>query len=260
MRDMERRCAGTVVATGLAGGEIGEDLRDDFGSFDARDDVQRAATHATVFDIDAEDSLEPLHPAHGRTTRLRAQSDLSARRRVHGGDFETIGPLVEQAASYHVDHAVLTVGGNRRRERTHELRGREPQAGGWGLRGGIRGLHVHAGRDRADGPGPHARRSGEACARGRRADNAGGRNRAREHSQRASARAHRTGACGCVDVCTDGRRRCGPGMFTGAGDDSQAVGVRSRVGLPLVNIVVVSARLFTASPTGSAVPPSVTPS
>ena len=66
---MERRCAGTVVATGLAGGEIGEDLLDDFGSFDARDDAQRAATHATVFDIDAEDSLEPLHPAHGRTTR-----------------------------------------------------------------------------------------------------------------------------------------------------------------------------------------------
>ena len=30
----------------------------------------------------------------------------------HGDDFETIGPLaVEQIASYHVDHAVLTVGG-----------------------------------------------------------------------------------------------------------------------------------------------------
>ena len=69
LRDMERRCAGTVVATGLAGGEMGEDLLDDLGSFDARDDAQRAATHPTAFDIDAEDSLEPLHPAHGRTTR-----------------------------------------------------------------------------------------------------------------------------------------------------------------------------------------------
>ena len=43
--------------------------------------------------------------------RFRAQPGLSARRRVHGDDFETIDPLVEQVASYHVDHAVLTVGG-----------------------------------------------------------------------------------------------------------------------------------------------------
>ena len=36
---------------------------------DARDDAQRAATHATVLDVDVEDSLEPLHPAHRRGTR-----------------------------------------------------------------------------------------------------------------------------------------------------------------------------------------------
>ena len=32
LRDMERRCAGAVVATGLAGGEMGEDLVDDLAS------------------------------------------------------------------------------------------------------------------------------------------------------------------------------------------------------------------------------------
>ena len=41
---MQRRCAGAVVATGLAGGEMGEDLVDDLGRVDARDDAQRAAT------------------------------------------------------------------------------------------------------------------------------------------------------------------------------------------------------------------------
>ena len=56
---------------------MGEDLVDDLGRVDARDDAQRAATHkkktvlthATVFDVDMEDSREPLHPAQGRTTR-----------------------------------------------------------------------------------------------------------------------------------------------------------------------------------------------
>ena len=65
LRDLERRCAGTVVATGLAGGEMGEDVLDDLGSFDAGDDAQRAATPPTVFDIDAEDSLD-----HGLMLRL----------------------------------------------------------------------------------------------------------------------------------------------------------------------------------------------
>ena len=70
-RRMERRCAGVVDAAGVAGGEMGEDSLDDVGRLDARDDVQCGATHATVFDVDVdvEDSLEPLHPAHGRGTR-----------------------------------------------------------------------------------------------------------------------------------------------------------------------------------------------
>ena len=35
------------------------------GALDARDDAQRPATHRTVLDVDVEDPLEPLHPAHG---------------------------------------------------------------------------------------------------------------------------------------------------------------------------------------------------
>ena len=65
----QRRCAGVVVAAGAGGGEMGEDLLDDLGSLDARDDTQRSATHPTVFDVDVEDSIEAPHPAHGRTTR-----------------------------------------------------------------------------------------------------------------------------------------------------------------------------------------------
>ena len=30
-----------------------------------RDDAQRAATRTTAFDVDVEDALEALHPAHG---------------------------------------------------------------------------------------------------------------------------------------------------------------------------------------------------
>ena len=57
-RRMERRCAGVVAAGGVARGEMGEDSLDDLGSLDARDDdTQCAATHATVFDVDVEDSL-----------------------------------------------------------------------------------------------------------------------------------------------------------------------------------------------------------
>ena len=66
---MERRCAGGIDAAGLARGEMGEDGLDEFGRFDARDDTQLTATHATVFDVDVEDALEPLHPAHGRGAR-----------------------------------------------------------------------------------------------------------------------------------------------------------------------------------------------
>ena len=61
-RRMERWCAGVIDAAGLARGEMGEDLVDEFGLLDARDDAQRTATHATVFDVDVEDALEPLNP------------------------------------------------------------------------------------------------------------------------------------------------------------------------------------------------------
>ena len=33
----------------------------------ARDHAQRPATHRTVLDVDVEDPLEPLHPAHGES-------------------------------------------------------------------------------------------------------------------------------------------------------------------------------------------------
>ena len=59
----QRRCAGVIDAAGLAHGEMGEDCLDDRaalqGRLDARDDAQCAATHATVFDVDVEDSLVP---------------------------------------------------------------------------------------------------------------------------------------------------------------------------------------------------------
>ena len=58
----------TRVASGTSGGG------------DTRDDTQRTATHATVFDVDVEDALEPLHPAHGRGTN----SSASIRTRLLG--------------------------------------------------------------------------------------------------------------------------------------------------------------------------------
>ena len=58
LRRMERRCARVVDAAGVAVGEMGEDSLDDLGRLDARDDTQCAATHATVLDVDVEDSLE----------------------------------------------------------------------------------------------------------------------------------------------------------------------------------------------------------
>ena len=56
---MERRGAGVIDAGGLARGEMGEDLVDEFAGFDARDDAQRTATPVTGFDVDVEDSLAP---------------------------------------------------------------------------------------------------------------------------------------------------------------------------------------------------------
>ena len=76
---MERWCAGVIDAAGLARGEMGEDCLDEFGGFDAGDDTQRTATRATVFDVDVEDALEPLHPTHGSPTRrIRRDQRLEA--------------------------------------------------------------------------------------------------------------------------------------------------------------------------------------
>ena len=57
------RGRGTESASG--GGEMGEDSLDEVGGLDACDDAQRPATHGTVLDIEMEDSVEALHPAHG---------------------------------------------------------------------------------------------------------------------------------------------------------------------------------------------------
>ena len=96
----QRRCAGVVVdAAGVGRGEMGEDFVDDLGRFDARDDAQRAATHATVFDVDAEDALEPLHPAHGRGTR---------RMRLAGGLVDRVGADAVAVLEVRGEHAVVS--------------------------------------------------------------------------------------------------------------------------------------------------------
>ena len=95
----QRRCAGVVAAGGVARGEMGEDSLDDLGSLDARDDTQCAATHATVFDVDVEDSLEPLHPAHGRGTR---------RMRLAGGLMGRAGDDTAAVFEVRGEHAVVS--------------------------------------------------------------------------------------------------------------------------------------------------------
>ena len=58
------------------GGEMGEISLDEIGGLDVCNDGQRPATHGTVLDIDMEDSLEPLHPAHGRSGQMRVACAL----------------------------------------------------------------------------------------------------------------------------------------------------------------------------------------
>ena len=99
LRRMERRCAGAVDAVGVAGGEMGEDSLDEFGRLDARDDAQRTATHATVFDVDVEDSLEPLHPAHGRGTQ---------RMGLAGGLMDRVGDDAVAVLEVRGEHAVVS--------------------------------------------------------------------------------------------------------------------------------------------------------
>ena len=94
----ERWCAGGVDATGLAGGEMSEDPLDELRSVDARDDAQRAATHTTVFDVDVEDALEALHPAHGGWRRMG----------FAGGWVSTVGDDVVAVFEVRGEHAMVS--------------------------------------------------------------------------------------------------------------------------------------------------------
>ena len=95
----QRRCAGVVVdGGGVARGEMGEDLVDDLGRFDAGDDAQRTATHATVFDVDVEDALEPLAPAHGRGTICMG---------LAGGSMGRVGDDAVAVFAVRGEHAVV---------------------------------------------------------------------------------------------------------------------------------------------------------
>ena len=87
------------TGAGLARGEMCEDSLDDLGSLDARDDAQRGATHATVFDVDVEDAFEPLDPAHRRGTR---------RMGLAGGLMGTVGDDVMAVFAVRGEHAVVS--------------------------------------------------------------------------------------------------------------------------------------------------------
>ena len=96
------RCGRTgrrSARVGLARGEMSEDRLDEFGRLDARDDAQRAATHITALDVDMEDSLEPLHPAHRRGTRCM---------RLAGGLVDRIGDDAEAVLEVRGEHAVVS--------------------------------------------------------------------------------------------------------------------------------------------------------
>ena len=96
---MSTICAHLSIGAGLARGEMGEDSLDDLGSLDARDDAQRGATHATVFDVDVEDAFEPLDPAHRRGTR---------RMGLAGGLMGTVGDDVMAVFAVRGEHAVVS--------------------------------------------------------------------------------------------------------------------------------------------------------
>ena len=57
------------------------------------------ATHATVFDVDVEDALEPLHPAHGSPTR---------RMRLAGGWVGRVGDDTVAVLAVRCEHAVVS--------------------------------------------------------------------------------------------------------------------------------------------------------
>ena len=116
----ERGCAGVVDGAGLAGGEMSEDPLDDLGSVDARDDAQRAATHTTVFDVDVEDALEALHPAHGWSRRMG----------FAGGSMSTVGDDVVAVYEVRGEHAVVSA---------------EMGAGAWHRASSLRERHFRGG-------------------------------------------------------------------------------------------------------------------
>ena len=79
---------------------MSEDPLDDLGSVDARDDAQRAATHTTVFDVDVQDALEALHPAHGGRRRMG----------FAGGWMSPVGDDVVAVFEVRGEHAVVSGG------------------------------------------------------------------------------------------------------------------------------------------------------
>ena len=80
LRGMERRCAGAVDAVGVAGCEMGEGLLDECGNLDARDDAQRTATHAIVFDVPATQIDGLFFLFSRRLDLLVSETELAARR------------------------------------------------------------------------------------------------------------------------------------------------------------------------------------
>ena len=61
--------------------------------------AQRAATYPTVFDVDVEDALEPLHPIHGSPTR---------RMRLTGGWVSGVGDDAVAVLAVRCEHAVVS--------------------------------------------------------------------------------------------------------------------------------------------------------
>ena len=53
------------------------------GVFDAGDDAQRGATHATAFDVDVEDALEAMHPAHDDRDTAATVPDRRGAKNTH---------------------------------------------------------------------------------------------------------------------------------------------------------------------------------
>ena len=130
----ERWCAGVVGGAGLAGGEVSEDSLDDLAS-SLRERHFRGVsmhamtrsvpphTHTTVFDVDVEDALEALHPAHGGRRRMG----------FAGGSMNTVGDDVVAVYEVRGEHAVVSgemgAGARHRASSLRERRFRDGEAG-----------------------------------------------------------------------------------------------------------------------------------